>query len=153
MPEARDLDPSEPAPFRSTPIRYLLLGTGFLFVGLAALGAVLPVLPTTPFLLVAAACFARSSPVFYRWLLRNRVFGPLVHNWRETRSIPRRSKWWAIALIAVVGGVSVVFFVEKLWAKLALAAVLLALIAWLARLRTSETVPRSAIGNARSSEV
>jgi uncharacterized membrane protein YbaN (DUF454 family) len=65
---------------------------GLFFVGLAALGAVLPILPTTPFLLVAAGCFAKSSPRLHKKLLDNKVFGPLILNWQESRSIPKRAK-------------------------------------------------------------
>ena len=72
----------------SAPLRWLLLATGLVFVGLAVLGAVLPVLPTVPFLLVAAACFARSSARFYHWLLSNRVFGPLIWSWRDRAGVP-----------------------------------------------------------------
>jgi len=65
---------------------------GIFFVGLAILGAALPLLPTTPFLLVAAGCFAKSSPRLHKKLLENRVFGPLIYNWQESRSIPKRAK-------------------------------------------------------------
>ena len=115
------------------PLRWVLLGAGFFFVGLAGLGVVLPVLPTTPFLLVAAACFARSSPRFYNWLLDNRVFGPLIRDWRAHRCIPLRAKVMAVALIAGVGGSSVIWFVEPVWGKVALAALLTGLVVWLLR--------------------
>ena len=114
------------------------MGTGFLFVGLAAVGAVLPVLPTTPFLLVAAACFARSSTRFYDWLLANRVFGPLIRDWRETRSIAKPVKVAAIVMIGLVGGSSVVFFVANPWGKLAVGATLLTLVVWLLRIPTTD---------------
>jgi hypothetical protein len=67
--------------------RALLIACGILFVGLATLGMALPVLPTTPFLLLAAVCFARSSPRFYNWLLTNRWFGAYIRNYREGRGI------------------------------------------------------------------
>mgnify|MGYP001828640502 CR=1 FL=1 len=121
----------------STLLRWLLLATGLVFVGLAALGAVLPVLPTVPFLLVAAACFARSSARFYQWLLSNRVFGPLIQDWRETRTIPLRAKISAIAAIALVGGSSVLFFVANPWAKLGVSVILIGLAGFLLRLPTS----------------
>ncbi len=73
---------------------------GILFVGLAILGVVLPILPTTPFLLVAAACFAKSSPEMQRWLLANKTFGPLIHDWQKYRSIPRKAK--RIALLTII---------------------------------------------------
>lgn len=94
---------------------------------------VLPVLPTTPFLLVAAACFARSSPRFYDWLLSNRIFGPLIRDWREHRCIPLRAKIMAVVLITAVGGSSVVFFLRPVWAKGGLAALLIGLVVWLLR--------------------
>lgn len=141
-PEARPADAGctavpPPGGLRTGAARWLLLGTGFFFVGLAALGVVLPVLPTTPFLLIAAACFARSSPRFYNWLLANQFFGPLIREWRSARALPRHAKFAAIGMIAVVGGSSVAFFVAHPWAKLALGALLLGLVVWLWRLPTS----------------
>jgi len=65
---------------------------GLLFVGLAVMGVVLPVLPTTPFLLVAAGCFAKSSPRLYQKLITNPIFGPLINDWQTSRSIPKRGK-------------------------------------------------------------
>jgi uncharacterized membrane protein YbaN (DUF454 family) len=135
---ARAWEPAaEPDPVSSGPLRWLLLGTGFAFVGLAGLGAVLPVLPTVPFLLVAAACFARSSARFYHWLLANRVFGPMIRDWRETRSIPLRAKVSAIALVALVGGSSVLFYVANPWVKLGVGVFLLGLIGFLVSIPTS----------------
>ncbi len=74
--------------------------TGIIFVGLAILGVILPILPTTPFLLVAAACFARSSPAMQRRLLANKTFGPMIHDWQKHRSIPRKAK--RIALLTMI---------------------------------------------------
>lgn len=78
----------------------ILKVTGIFFVGLAILGVVLPILPTTPFLLVAAACFAKSSPAMQRKLLANKTFGPLIHDWQKYRSIPRKAK--RIALLTMI---------------------------------------------------
>lgn len=80
------------------PLRWLLLGLGWTCVGLGALGAVLPVLPTTPFLLVAAWAFARSSERLRRWLYGHRRFGPTLRAWHEHGAIPRRGK-----LLSIVG--------------------------------------------------
>ncbi len=74
--------------------------TGIFFVGLAILGVVLPILPTTPFLLVAAACFAKSSPEMQRRLLANKTFGPMIHDWQKYRSIPRKAK--RVALLTMI---------------------------------------------------
>jgi hypothetical protein len=78
----------------------ILKVTGIIFVGLAILGVVLPILPTTPFLLVAAACFAKSSPEMQRKLLTNKTFGPMIHDWQKYRSIPRKAK--RIALLSII---------------------------------------------------
>ncbi len=94
--------------------RWIYIGLGWFCVGLAVAGVVLPVLPSTPFLLLAAFFFARSSPRFYQWLLDNRTFGPIIREWREHRSIPRRAKYKAIALIIITFGITLGFFV-KLW--------------------------------------
>ena len=61
----------------------LYKGLGLFFVGLGAAGALLPVLPTTPFLILAASCFAKSSDKWYRWLLNNKQFGPAIRDWEE----------------------------------------------------------------------
>jgi uncharacterized membrane protein YbaN (DUF454 family) len=114
-------------------VRAVWLAAGFLALGLGIVGVVLPVLPTTPFILLAAACFARSSRRFHDWLLHHRHFGPLVREWREHRSIPYRTKLVAIAMMAATLTVSIVFFVPdgRLQAALAVFGALLA--AWLWR--------------------
>lgn len=73
---------------------YLFCGLGFLALGL--IGIFLPILPTTPFLLVAAACFARSSTRLESWLLSHPVFGSLLRDWRERGAIPVRAKYMAL---------------------------------------------------------
>ena len=72
---------------------------GCFFVGLAFLGVALPLLPTTPFLLVAAACFAKSSPRLYKKLLDNKLFGPLILNWQRHGVISKRAKTIALSSI------------------------------------------------------
>ena len=89
--------------------KLLLTTLGLLFVGLAAIGIVLPGLPATPFLLLAVACFANSSEKLHKWILTSSAFGPVIRHWQETRSMPRRAKLYAIISIIVSGGVSVFF--------------------------------------------
>lgn len=82
---------------RSRLVRGLFLIAGFGFFGLGMVGVVLPVLPTTPFMILAAACFARSSARLERWLLEHRRFGPTLRAWRDNGAIPRRAKATALA--------------------------------------------------------
>lgn len=77
---------------------WALLGLGF--VGVGAVGVVVPGLPTTPLLLLAAACFARSSPRLYAWLLRNKTFGPLIEDYRAGRGVSARVKGTAIGMMS-----------------------------------------------------
>lgn len=79
----------------------LLKIAGLFFVALAFIGAFLPLLPTTPFLLVAAACFAKSSPRMHKMLLANKVFGPMIYHWEQSRSIPKRAKIVSLSSIVI----------------------------------------------------
>jgi hypothetical protein len=110
-------------------MRPLLIAIGTLAVALAVFGIFIPILPTTPFLLLAAACYARSSDRFLNWLLHNRWFGAYIRNYREGRGMPRLTKivtlsalwatlilsgslavsaWWLrLVLVAVGGGVTI----------------------------------------------
>ena len=85
-------------------MRYLWLSLGFLSLSMGMLGVVLPLLPTTPFVLLSAYCFARSSQRLHDWLLNHRHFGPLIVNWREHRAIRRSAKVVStISILAIVG--------------------------------------------------
>jgi uncharacterized membrane protein YbaN (DUF454 family) len=81
--------------------RYLWLTLGWAATGCGIIGAVLPLIPTTPFILLAAYCFAKSSPRFHGWLVNHPHFGPLIRNWRRNGSIDPASK--RLALL-VMGG-------------------------------------------------
>jgi uncharacterized membrane protein YbaN (DUF454 family) len=93
--------------------RRLLYLAGLICLLLGAIGAVLPGLPTTPFVLLAAACFLRASPRMHRWLLSSRSFGPLLREWELHRSIPRRVKRYAISAMLISGAVSIWVFAGR----------------------------------------
>ncbi|MBR9824522.1 MAG: DUF454 domain-containing protein [Alphaproteobacteria bacterium] len=87
-------------------IRFFWLLFGLLATGLAFAGALLPLLPTTPFLLLAAYAFARSSKRLHDWLLNHRQFGPLISNWRDHGSIGRRTKLISVLVMVAALGLS-----------------------------------------------
>ncbi|MBX8483811.1 YbaN family protein [Pseudomonas cichorii] len=80
-------------------VRYLLVAVGWASVSLGVIGIFLPVLPTTPFLLLAAACFARSSPRFYNWLVNHKRLGPWIRDYLAGNGIPLKGKVYAIGLM------------------------------------------------------
>lgn len=93
-------------------MRFLWAGLGILSVGLAVIGAVLPLLPTVPFLLLAAFFFSRSSPRLHNWLLSHRTFGPLIEDWQRSGVIRPRAKRLATLSIVAVFGLSVALDVK-----------------------------------------
>ena len=85
----------------------ILLIAGTISVGIGVVGIFVPLLPTTPFLLLAAACYLRSSERFYRWLLANRFFGTYVRDYIEGKGMPLRTKTYIIALLWSTIGLSI----------------------------------------------
>lgn len=117
-------------------IRGALIIAGTIFVGLGLLGIFLPVLPTTPFLLLAAACYARSSERFYHWLLNHRWFGSSLRTYREGRGIPLKAKIISISFIWLTIGSSVLFIVHPLAVKITLILIALGVTIYLLSLPT-----------------
>ena len=113
--------------------RILLIMVGWLCVVLATLGVVLPLLPTTPFLLLAAWCFARSSPRFHHWLLHRSWFGSYLRHWQAYRALPKGAKPKAVALIVTTFAISI-YFVPLLWVRILLVCMMLALLIMMWRL-------------------
>lgn len=124
----------EPGEHHSPWVRALFLAAGTLFLALGLAGIVLPLLPTTPFVLLAAACYARGSRRFYDWLLANRTLGPIIFEWRRHRSVPYRTKVTAIVLMSLTLAISIVFFVRPPWLKGLLALLGVGLAVWMYRL-------------------
>jgi len=101
-------------------LRWTLLTSGFLATALGVLGIFLPILPTVPFLLLALACFARSSERFYDWLLEHAYFGPIVQPYINGCGMSRVSKVKAITLLWASISLSAFFLIELVWVQVLL---------------------------------
>ena len=93
-------------------ILWIILGSFFVVVG--AIGAVVPGLPTTLFLILAAACYIRSSQKLYDWLITNKTFGPYLKDYREGMGMPRNAKILAVSMIILFAGYAVIFAIDEL---------------------------------------
>jgi uncharacterized protein len=129
-------------------MRALLIVCGTLCVVLGTLGIFLPLLPTTVFLLLAAACYARSSERFYRKLVENRFLGVYIRNQREGRGMRRRDK--IVTLVMLWGGIgaTAIWSVEALWLRLLLASIAVAVTVHVARLPAFRPAPQVESTNA-----
>lgn len=117
-------------------VRLVLLLAGWLCMVLGLVGVFLPMLPTTPFLLLAAACFVRGSPAMHARLMGHPRLGPYLEQWQRERSIPRAAKRRAYLLVSVCFALSIALL-DGLGPRLALAGLWLALMLFLRSLRTS----------------
>jgi uncharacterized membrane protein YbaN (DUF454 family) len=106
-------------------MRLVFLCLGWLFVALGVIGAFLPILPTTPFLLLAVGCFARSSPRLEAWLMNHPTFGPPLRNWREKGAISKRAKISAVTLMAASYAIFWFGTSPPLWRAVLVAAVMI----------------------------
>ena len=113
---------------------------GTLLVGIGVLGIVLPLLPTTVFFLMAAACYARGSERFYVWLLTNRMFGEYIRDWRNDKGIPYRTKIWITVVLVGTLGTTGFFFVPIFYVQLLLATIGLGVSFYIWRLPTKQAL-------------
>jgi hypothetical protein len=120
---------------RATAKRRLLIGAGTLSTGLGIIGIFVPILPTTPFLLLAAACYMRSSERFYQWLTNNRVFGAYVRNYIEGRGMPRKIKVFTILLLWAGIGLSIAFGVHNTVIRIVLVSIAIGVTVHIALIR------------------
>lgn len=109
--------------YKSGLLKGVLIVCGTICVGLGIMGIVLPVVPTTPFLLLAAICYSHSSERFYVWLLTNRFFGQYIRDWREKKGLTIATKLWVITILVVTMGLSAFYFVPLLPVKIGLGVI------------------------------
>jgi len=139
------MNPDSPNRATKTPalLRWLLVAAGFVALGLGVLGVLLPGLPTTPFVLLAGACFVRASPTLHAWLLSSRWAGPMLKDWETHRSLPKRTKWLALATMAITISISLWILKDQRHIQLVVlvAAFIGARVVW--RIPTREPAPQN----------
>ena len=135
---ASTVEPSAVDPSR--PVRLVLAIVGTVALAIGVLGIVLPILPTTPFLLLAAACYARASTRMYGWLLGQPALGPIIVRWRETGSMAPGVKTRAILLTTATFALSILF-VEEVLLRAVLAGIGAVVAVFLARIPTTPSSP------------
>lgn len=113
--------------------RILYLTLGWVSLILGVIGIVLPLLPTTPFILLSAWCFSQSSKRFHNWLKQHKYFGPIIENWQSDKGIPKKSRNRAIIFMWCGMGLSI-FLVSKFWATLSLICIGICVTIYLLRL-------------------
>lgn len=111
-----------------------MIGTASLAAGIA--GIFVPILPTTPFLLLSAACYIRSSKRFYNWLISNRLFGEYLRNYLERRGASLKVKVASLALLWITIGCSVALATDTLWVRILLVAIAVGVTTHILSLRT-----------------
>ncbi len=122
-------------------LRWLLISIGLISTGLGIIGIFVPLLPTTPFLLLAAACFARSSERFHSWLVNHNHLGPMIRGYLDGSGIPLRAKYTAITLVWLTLPPSALLLVPPVWAKLLLILLAISITWYLLRLPTLQEEP------------
>ena len=116
----------------------LLIILGWFFIVLGIIGAVLPLLPTTPFLILALACFAESSPRFHQMLLNNKWFGAPLAQWDKTKTIRHEIKYKVMLLIIATFGISIAVLAGKVALQLMLVCICLILLFFVLRIKESD---------------
>jgi len=119
-------------------VRGLLIIAGTISTGLGIIGIFLPLLPTTPFFLLAAACYARSSLRFYNWLLNNKFFGCYVKNYLERKGVPLKVKIISVSLLWITISLSALFATENIFVRIILIIIALSVTVHIIIIRTAK---------------
>jgi uncharacterized membrane protein YbaN (DUF454 family) len=112
--------------------RYAMIGLAMFFLLLGFIGVFTPIMPTMPFVLLSAVCFARSSPRFYNWLMNHQWFGPSLRDWKTTGGIRRKNKILAIGLLGFTMTPTVVFIIPIMGVKILMTVIGLTVAAFIA---------------------
>ena len=131
-------------PKRNRVTRVLLMIAGTISLAFAIIGIVLPLIPTTPLLLLTAACYCRSSERLYSWLINNKWFGEYIRNYREGKGIPLKTKIFALTILWVTISISSLFLVPILIVQVVLLVVAVAVSIHILRLPTYRRNPEHA---------
>ena len=115
--------------------KHLLIIFGWFFIVLGIIGVMLPILPTTPFLIVALALFSKSSPRFHQMLLNNARFGPILKQWEENKTMSRKTKYKASFLIILTFSISGAILDNKIQLQLLLVGIAIGLIYFIWRIK------------------
>ena len=115
--------------------KHLLIIFGWLFIVLGVIGVMLPILPTTPFLIVALALFSKSSPRFHQMLLNNARFGPILKQWEENKTMSRKTKYKASFLIILTFSISGAIIDNKIQLQLLLVGIAIVLLFFIWRIK------------------
>lgn len=116
------------------PMRAVFFVLGCLFFVLGIVGIFLPVLPTTPFMLLTAGCWANSSERFHSWLIHHPQFGKFIQNWQEKRAIPRRAKYFAWTMMTLSCAMLFYRLPNHLWIAILTSIICFCTMVWMARL-------------------
>lgn len=134
----RNTNPKQRHEVKSKSLRVILILLGFIFTGLGFIGLFLPLLPTTPFLLLAAACFARSSGKFYDWLLSSKYLGVYIKNYIENKGVPLKVKLTAITFVWAGMIFSIICATDILIIRIILVIIAVGVTVHLAKLKTEQ---------------
>jgi uncharacterized protein len=121
------ITPPQPLP---RPVRWLLMGLAVASLVLAVIGAFLPIMPTVPFVILAAWAATRSSPRLARWLESHPQMGPYIRDWRAGGAVNRRAKWFATVTMSM-GAVSLAVFVRPWWVPVSAITMMVGIGTWL----------------------
>jgi uncharacterized protein len=142
MPDQQYTDAAESPRVLSRPVRWLLKTLAIVSLALGIIGAFLPIMPTVPFVLLAAWAAARSSPRLSRWLDNHPRMGPHIRDWRRGGVVRRPAKWWATVMMSG-GAITMLIIVRPIWVPLVVIAIMFTVGVWLWQRPEQPPAPRT----------